>query len=82
LNRGSTQPLLTQTDLKMQPTLLPPTAVLMHFSMMAKGLYYRIDASNNESRTLAALRDALLPKLISGEVRVGEVERFDGEALS
>jgi type I restriction enzyme, S subunit len=76
LNRGSTQPLLTQTDLKMQPTLLPPTAVLMHFSVMAKRLYDRLDASNNESRTLAALRDALLPKLISGAVRVGDAERF------
>jgi type I restriction enzyme S subunit len=26
--------------------------------------------------TLAALRDALLPKLISGELRVGDAERF------
>ena len=29
-----------------------------------------------ESRTLAALRDALLPKLISGELRVKDTERF------
>ena len=29
-----------------------------------------------ESRTLAALRDALLPKLISGELRVNYAERF------
>jgi type I restriction enzyme S subunit len=29
-----------------------------------------------ESRTLAALRDALLPKLISGEIRVKDAERF------
>ena len=34
----------------------------------------------NESRTLAVLRDALLPKLISGEVRVPDVERFMGAA--
>ncbi|GIV02391.1 MAG: hypothetical protein KatS3mg015_1221 [Fimbriimonadales bacterium] len=30
----------------------------------------------HESRTLAALRDALLPKLISGELRVKDAERF------
>jgi hypothetical protein len=30
----------------------------------------------HESRTLAALRDALLPKLISGEIRVRDAERF------
>jgi type I restriction enzyme S subunit len=29
-----------------------------------------------ESRTLGALRDALLPKLISGELRVKDTERF------
>jgi len=33
-----------------------------------------------ESRTLAALRDALLPKLISGELRVPDVEKFVAEA--
>jgi type I restriction enzyme, S subunit len=80
LNRGSTQPLLTQTDLKKQPVLLPPTMILMHYSVVAKGLYNRIDASNSESSTLAALRDALLPKLISGEVRVGDAARFVGAA--
>jgi type I restriction enzyme S subunit len=29
-----------------------------------------------QCRTLAALRDALLPKLISGEIRVKDAERF------
>lgn len=33
-------------------------------------------ASITESRTLAALRDALLPKLISGKLRVKDAERF------
>jgi len=34
-----------------------------------------------ESRTLASLRDALLPKLISGEIRVGDAERIVGRAV-
>ena len=34
-------------------------------------LYERAEQNRRESRTLAALRDALLPKLLSGEVRVG-----------
>ena len=33
-----------------------------------------------ESRTLAALRDALLPNLISGKLRVKDAERFVGRA--
>jgi type I restriction enzyme S subunit len=37
-------------------------------------MHARIDEAINESRTLAALRDTLLPKLISGEVRVPDAE--------
>jgi type I restriction enzyme S subunit len=35
----------------------------------------RASGAVRESRTLAALRDALLPKLISGELRVKDVEK-------
>jgi len=76
LDRGSTQPLLTQSDLKAQSLLLPRTEVLERFSSFADRLYKRIDESERESRTLAALRDALLPRLISGELRVKDAERF------
>ncbi len=40
----------------------------------------RIAHNERESRTLAAIRDVLLPKLMSGEVRVGEAERVAGGA--
>jgi type I restriction enzyme S subunit len=36
----------------------------------------RIINSIHESRTLAALRDTLLPKLVSGELRIRDAERF------
>jgi type I restriction enzyme S subunit len=41
-----------------------------------------IDACNvnaSESRTLAQTRDLLLPRLMSGELRVAEAERLEGE---
>lgn len=38
----------------------------------------RIEATVQETLTLSALRDTLLPKLISGEVRVKHVEKFIG----
>ncbi|MCR4317474.1 MAG: restriction endonuclease subunit S [Planctomycetes bacterium] len=41
-------------------------------------LFGRIETAIEESRTLAALRDALLPKLISGELRVPDAERIVG----
>jgi type I restriction enzyme S subunit len=50
--------------------LLPSLNLLMAFEKQLKPLYTKAYANNTESRTLAALRDTLLPKLLSGEVRV------------
>jgi type I restriction enzyme S subunit len=41
----------------------------------------RIAANDRESRSLANLRDMLLPKLLSGEIRVKEAEKL-AEALA
>jgi len=74
LNRGSTQPLLTQGDLKTQPVKIPPKQLLKKFHNVVTVLFEKIDANIEQSRTLTALRDALLPKLMSGEVRVEDAE--------
>jgi type I restriction enzyme S subunit len=70
LNRGSTQPLVTQTDLQHWPVLVIPDAVLVAFHGVVSSLLRAVDHNNEQSRTLAAIRDALLPKLMSGEARV------------
>jgi type I restriction enzyme S subunit len=56
----------------------PPTAVMKAFDAQVRPLYHRIVECARESRTLAALRDALLPKLISGEIRIKNAEKFVG----
>jgi type I restriction enzyme, S subunit len=60
--------------------LVPPESILAAFVAQVNPLNRRVVCNLEESRTLAALRDALLPKLISGEVRVGDAERFVGAA--
>ena len=70
LNRGSTQPLLTQSDLGAQPIILPPLGILEHFTGLIGLLFNRYDGGKWESDTLAVLRDALSPNLVSGEERV------------
>ena len=72
LNRGSTQPLLTQTDLKMQFLTLPPSDVLDRFHFHCDTIFNRIDEVEKASHSLAALRDTMLPKLVSGELRITE----------
>jgi type I restriction enzyme S subunit len=52
------------------PVLNPPDALKSVFEFKMASLWERIHINQSESRTLAALRDTLLPKLISGELRV------------
>ena len=75
LNSGSTQPLLTQTTLKNQSIIAPSEAVVAAFHQSIKVLFKKILANNEENQTLAELRDTLLPKLMSGEIRVSDAER-------
>ena len=58
--------------------LVPPKKVITAFDEQVAPLYAQMTLALQESRTLAELRDTLLPKLISGEVRVPEVETFIG----
>lgn len=59
---------------------LPSEPVLEAFNECVEPMLDRIVANIHESRTLAATRDLLLPKLMSGEVRVKDAENLVGEA--
>jgi type I restriction enzyme S subunit len=76
-NRGTgvAIPGLNSTAVKALPVLIPSSPVVAAFNRRTEPLIRRIFCNCNESRTLAALRDALLPKLLSGEIRVREAER-------
>ena len=64
----------------MNKQVIPPPDVLNAFDKQVKPLFERIFQNTEESRILAALRDTLLPKLISGALRVPDAERFIEEA--
>ena len=76
LNRGSTQPLVTQTDLKNQRVVIPNENILRFYWQQVHPMFERIDKNDKETATLASLRDTLLPKLISGELRVPDAEKL------
>ena len=81
LNRGSTQPLVTQMDLSNQSLVIPNANVSNLFWVNVYSLFEKIDKSLEESSILSSLRDTLLPKLISGELRVPDAEKLLEEAL-
>lgn len=74
LNRGSTQPLITQTDLNNQSVMHPNPEVLEAFEPFASSLFEKISQNDLQNQTLSEIRDALLPRLISGSIRVGAEE--------
>jgi len=78
-NAGSTgtkMPRTSWAEMARYDIALPPKALAQAFTDRVVPEVDRIIAAIHESRTLAALRDALLPKLISGELRVKDAERF------
>lgn len=54
------------------PCVIPPRQLVLAYDVGASSIDDRIEINACESRTLVALRDALLPKLISGELRVNQ----------
>lgn len=73
---GSTFLEISKTNFRPIRLVVPVDCVMQAFDQLVRPIYERIVFNEKESRTLAALRDTLLPKLLSGELRVAEAERF------
>ena len=73
LNRGSTQPLLTQGDLKKQIIMFNEEAVL-RFEEENQIFIDKIKNNEKENKNLEQLRDTLLPKLMNGEIDLDNIE--------
>jgi type I restriction enzyme S subunit len=64
---GSHQRIRPESVLEMK-TFIPPPKLVEAFTTIAKPMFDQINRNIDQSRTLATLRDTLLPKLLSGEV--------------
>ncbi len=58
---------------------VPDADVVAHLGRTLAPLHERVVANSQEARTLTTLRDALLPRLLSGELRVPDAERAVAE---
>ena len=72
--QGSAQPNISAFDIMNIPCVIPPNEVLGAFNKTAQPLFYLIISNQLENQRLSALRDALLPKLMSGELDVSDIE--------
>ena len=73
--RGSAQPFISQGDARRRSVLIASNGEATHFENFVDKFYKKISDNEDENQTLAELRDTLLPKLMSGEIRVKDAER-------
>jgi type I restriction enzyme S subunit len=77
---GAVQQKINQENLKSLQIIIPTLAIIKQYHSLIIPLFEQIRVYTDQSRTLAAIRDALLPKLMSGEIKVGEsADKFEKE---
>jgi len=74
MNVGSAVPSMTITVLNALEIMLPSDDLLASFEDIVSPMFMQIQANNMESVRLAALRDILLPRLMSGELSVDDLD--------
>ena len=68
---GTTFAEISKQNFRPIRVVLPPKELMAAFTAKVAPVYAQIHANLHQSRTLASLRDALLPKLLSGEINLG-----------
>ena len=74
-SRGS----LTTKLLKGMPAIIPSKEIVIAFDRIVESLVRKQVANSNQNEELSALRDTLLPKLLSGEIELGATEAMESE---
>lgn len=72
----SAVPGLNRNLVYMNRQIVPTNRIIEHFNRYVGAIFARSHRLEEESRTLATLRDALLPKLITGHLRVKDAQAF------
>lgn len=79
---GSTFMEISKTAFRPIPLVVPSQAVIARFAALAGPFFERISANEQHRRNLSDLRDTLLPRLISGQLRMPGYREFLEDALT
>ena len=71
--QGSAQPNISGKDIETISIIYPSEEIISQFNILLYSLFEKIICNLQESRRLATLRDTLLPKLMSGELKVNDM---------
>jgi len=75
ISGGSTFSEISKRAFRPIPVVMPSEQILSEYNRIIRPLYVRIVANTKETQTLVQTRDPLLPKLMSGEIRLRNVEK-------
>ncbi len=75
LSNGAKMPRTSWSDLAKFEIVIPSKQVLEEFSKFAISITEKIKLNITENKKLEQIRDSLLPRLISGKIRVNEIEK-------
>ena len=82
MNTDAAVPGLNRENVYRLLTTKAPEDVVAAFDRVASVLRVRMDENEKQAQTLTALRDTLLPRLISGKLRLPEAEKVISEAIA
>lgn len=76
LSNGAKMPRIGWGDIAAYPVVIPAQGIAAAYTQMIAPMLERMKANVQQAQTLATLRDTLLPRLISGRLRLPEAERL------
>ena len=79
---GSTFMEISKTAFRPIPLILPAATVVSRFTELAESLFASITEGERQALQLSQIRDTLLPRLISGKLRLPEAEAKLNEVLA
>lgn len=82
IKKGAAQPFVSNGDIENLPIILPDAAARVAFRAVAEPLYKRQTVLADTCKALEELRDTLLPRLISGRLRLPEAQAQLEEAIA
>ncbi|MDR0913499.1 MAG: restriction endonuclease subunit S [Methanobrevibacter sp.] len=74
LSLGTTMQAINNTNIKKIEIISPESKVLEKYNLIIKPFFEKIHENNSENQKLTKIRDILLPKLMSGEIDVSDME--------
>ena len=77
---GSTFMEISKKAFRPIPAVEPPSTVVQAFVDVADALFLRLVENEKQAQTLANLRDTMLPRLISGQLRIAELSELEEAA--